>query len=138
MAYDMFWNKPVISTLTLPWLSKHCFISAPTPQHDHSTYLSLPIQHLATTALTPPSGQTSTSPGLYLYPRPPNLKTFSTQSLPMQITTFSVMNEANLDVCTSPPPPPHPSSMVMMSLADCKKRSSFHSPSTPGHDSALC
>jgi hypothetical protein len=53
----------------------------------------------------------------------------------MQITTFSVMNEANLDVHTNPPPPPHPSSTVMMSLANCieKTWSASPSPLTPGH-----
>ncbi len=36
-----------------------------------------------TTVPTPPSGQTSTSPGPHLHQRPPKLKTFSTQTLPI-------------------------------------------------------
>jgi hypothetical protein len=58
----------------------------------------------------------------------------------MQITTFSIINEANLDVHTNPSPPPHPSFIVMMSLAKCieKTWSSSPSPLTPGHDSDLC
>jgi hypothetical protein len=99
--YLLFWHKQAIPTLTLPWLSNHCSISAPSPQHNLLTHHSLLIPHLATTVPTPPSEQTSTSPGPNLSPRPPKLKTFSTQSLPMQITTFSIMNEANLDVHTT-------------------------------------
>jgi hypothetical protein len=138
--YLLFWHKQAISTLTLPWLSNHCSISAPTLKHDLLTYHSLLIPHLATTVPTPPSEQTSTSPGPHLHPRPPKLKTFSTQSLPMHITTFSIMNKANLDVHTNPPPPPHPSFTVMTSLAKCIKKtwSSSLSPLTPGHNSDLC
>ncbi len=138
--YLLFWHKQVIFTLTLPWLSNHCSISAPTLQHDLWTYHSLPIPHLATTVPTPPLEQILTSPGHHLHPRPPKLKTCSTQSLPMQITTFGIMNKANLDVHTNPPPPPHPSFTVMISLAKCIKKtlSSSSSPLTPGHDSDLC
>jgi hypothetical protein len=138
--YLLFWHKQAISTITLPWLSNHCSISAPTPQHDLSTYHSLLIPHLAATVPTPPLKQTSTSLGPHLHPRPPKLKIFSTQSLPMQITTFSIMNKANLGIHTNPPPPPHPSFMVMMSLAKCIKKTWASSPSplTPGQDLDLC
>jgi hypothetical protein len=138
--YLLFWHKQAISTLTLPWLSNHCSISFLALQHNLLTYHSLLIPHLATTVPTPPLEQTSTSPGPHLHPIPPKLKTFSTQSLPMQIITFSVMIEANLDVHTNPPPPPHVSSMVMMSLASCIKKtwSSSPPPLTPGHDLDLC
>jgi hypothetical protein len=91
---------------------------------------------------TPLSGQTSTSPGPHLHPRPPNLKTFSTQSQPMQITTFSIMNKANLDIHTNSPPHPHLSSTVMMILANYIKKTWSSSPSPlapgPGHSLDLC
>ncbi len=95
---------------------------------DPLTSHSLLIPHLATTttAHTPLSGQTSTSPGPRLHPRPTNLKTLSIQSLSMQTSIFSIMNKVNLDVCTNPPPPPHLSSMVMMSLANCTKKHCPH------------
>ncbi len=121
-------------------VSNHYSISVPTPQLDLLTYHSLLIPHLATTVPTSPSEQTSTSLAPHLHPRPPKLKTFPTQLLPMQITTFSIVNKANLNVHTNPPPPPHPSFMVMMSLAKCIKKtwSSSPSPLTSGHDSDLC
>ncbi len=58
----------------------------------------------------------------------------------MQITTYSIMNKANLNVCTNPPPPPPLSSMVMMSLTNCieKTWSSSPSPLTPGYNLDLC
>ena len=76
----------------------------------------------------------------HLHPRPTNLKTFSTQSLPMQTTIFNAMNAANLDVCTSPPPPPHLSSTVMTSSASSTKKtwSLSLSPLTPGYGLVPC
>ncbi len=73
-------------------------------------------------------------------PKTYDLKTFSIQSLPIQTTIFSVMNEANLDVCTNPSPPPHLSSTVMMSSANYTEKtwSSSPSPLTPGHGSVPC
>jgi len=117
--------------------------SAPTPQHDLLAFHSLLIPQHAATAHTPLLGQTSTSPGPRLRPTRPNyltLKTFSTQSLPMQTTIFNTMNAANLDVCTSPPPPPHLSSTVMRSSAKSTKKtwSLSFSPLTPGHGLVQC
>jgi hypothetical protein len=81
-----------------PWQSNHCSTSAEIQQHDHLTFHSLPTPHHATIAHPPPLGQTSTSPGPRLPPRPTNLtlKTFSTLSLTMQTTTFNAMNAVNL------------------------------------------
>ena len=86
--YLLFLHKPTTYFLTHPWQSNNCSTSAPTPQHalSLSTFRSLPIPQPATTAYTPLLGQTSTSSDPRLHPRPTNLKTFSTQSLPMQKT----------------------------------------------------
>ena len=141
--YLLLLAKPATFILTHPWLSNHCFTFAQTHQCVHSTYHSLPTPQHATIAHTPPLGQTSTSPGPRLPPRPTTLtlKTFSTLSLPMQTTTFNTMNAVNLDVCTSPPPPPiHLSSSVMRSSANSTEKTwySFLSPLTPGHSLAQC
>ena len=140
--YLLLLHKPATFILTHPWQSNHCSTSAQTQQHDHLTFHSLPTPQHATIAHTPPLGQTSTSPGPRLPPRPTNLtlKTFSTLSLPMQTTTFNAMNAVNLDVCTSPPPPIHLSSTVMRSSAKSTKKTwySFLSPLTPGHRLARC
>ncbi len=114
-----------------------------TAQPSPSTFHSLPIPQHATIAHTPPLGQTSKSPGPRLPQRPTNLmlKTFSTQSLPMQTTIFNAMNTANfLDVRTSPPPPPHLSSTVMTSSVNSTKKtwSLSISPLTPGHGLVPC
>jgi hypothetical protein len=107
-----------------------------TAQPSPSTFYSLPIPQHATIAHTPPLGQTSKSPGPRLPQRPTNLmlKTFSTQSLPMQTTIFNDMNVANLDACTSPPPPIYLSFTVMRSLANSTQKtwSLSLSPLTPG------
>ena len=136
--YLLFLHKPATFIPTHPWQSNHCSTSAQTKQHNHSTFHSLPTPQHATIAHTPPLGQTSTSPGPRLPPRPTNLtlKTFSTLSLPMQTTTFNAMNAVNLDVCTSPPHPTHLSSTVMRSSANSIEKTwySFLSPLTPGHN----
>ena len=140
--YLLFLHKPATFIPTHPWQSNHCSTSAQTQQHDHLTFHSLPTPQHATIAHTPPLGQTSTSPGPRLPPRPTNLtlKTFSTLSLPMQTTTFNAMNVVNLDVCTSPPHPIHLSSTVMRSSANSIEETwySFLSPLTRGHDLARC
>ena len=78
--------------------------------------------------------------GPHLSPRPPNLKTFSPLSLPMQITTFNITIKVDLDKSTNPPPLPHPSSTVMLPLANYAEItwSSFPSPLTPGRGSVPC
>ena len=82
--YLLFLHKPATFFQTHPWQSNNCSTSAQTRQHNLLTFYSLPISHHATIAHTPLLGQTSTSPGPRLAPRPTNLtlKTFSTQSLP--------------------------------------------------------
>ena len=82
--YLLFLHKPATFFRTHPWQSNNCSTSAQTRQHNLLTFYSLPIPHHATIAHTPLLGQTSTSPGPRLAPRPTNLtlKTFSTQSLP--------------------------------------------------------
>ena len=108
--YLLFLHNPAAFFPTHPWQSNHCSTSAQTRQHDRLTFHSLPIPPHATTPHTPLLGQTSTSPGPRLSPRPTNLtlKTLSKQSLPIQTTIFNATNVANLDVCTSFPPPTTP------------------------------
>jgi hypothetical protein len=135
--YVLLLHNPATFIQTHPWQSNHCSTSAQTQQHDHSTFHTFPNPQHATIAQTPPLGQTTTSPGPHLPPGPTNLtlKTFSTLSLPIQTTTFDVMNVVNLDVCTSPPHPIHLSSTVMRSSANSTTKTwySFLSPLTPGH-----
>ena len=143
--YLPFLHKPDTFTQPHPWLSNHCSIPTPTPRHDSLTYCSLLIPYLAPTAHAPPSGQISTSSGPHLHPRPTNQKKFSIQSLPMQTTIFSIMNEVNLDVCTNPPTPTTPfihdgDNLVIISSANFTKKtwSSFPSQLAPGHDLVPC
>jgi hypothetical protein len=66
---------------------------------------------------------TTTGAGINNNRTPPIPKTSQPEDIlntitPMQITTFSITNEVNLNLCTNPPPPPHPSSIWQTTQED--------------------
>ena len=95
LSYPLSWCKQDTSTQTANWTSKHTYTSDLTPLHDRLIYRSTQTPPPTTAAPTIPSAQISPSQEPHHRQNITHLKTSSKPSLPMQITIFKWMNDAN-------------------------------------------